>query len=238
MKDIKKIVMDHAREMVLRGRRYGCPICNKRYSYFLPYEGIFPSYNALCPGCYSLERHRTLWLCLQYLQARGDLRLKGKMLHVAPELSLAKKFKSLFDYLSVDMDASKAMKAADITRLGFPDNNFHAIVCNHVLEHVPSDRQAMSELYRVLKPGGWASLQVPRTESLTDEDPTVTDPQERLRRFGQEDHVRLYGKDYFDRLREAGFRVEVLKWMDFLSKGEADYYVLPIDEEMVIGWKP
>jgi len=152
---------------------------------------------------------------------------------------LAHRFKNLFDYLSVDIDGSKAMRRADITKLDFPDNHFDAIVCNHVLEHVPSDRLAMSELYRVLKPdGGWASLQVPRTESLTDEDPAIIDPQERLKRFNQEDHVRLYGKDYFDRLREAGFRVAVYRWKDYMSEKEAKLYVIPIDEEMIFGWKP
>ena len=171
------------------------------------------------------------------LRDDGQLKLDGKMLHVAPEPSLARRFRKMFDYLSVDFDGSKAMKAADVTKLGFPNDTFDAIVCNHVLEHVPQDRWAMSELFRVLKPGGWASLQVPRTELQTDEDSTVVDPQERVRRFGQDDHVRIYGRDYFDRLRQAGFRVTVYRLKDCMTEDEAKLYVIPIDEEMIFGWK-
>lgn len=224
--------------VALRGKRYACPICNRRYSSFLPMGGVFPSFNAVCPGCYSLERHRTLWLYLRFLHTHDRVRLEGKMLHVAPERCLASKFRKTFDYLSVDMDGSKAMRSADITRLDFPDDHFDAIVCNHVLEHVPDDRRAMAEIFRVLKPGGWASLQVPRTEGVTDEDPRVTDPSERTVRFGQDDHVRLYGKDYFDRLREAGFDVTVETWKTFLDPAAAATHVIPVPEEMIFGWKP
>jgi len=143
----------------------------------------------------------------------------------------------MFDYLSVDMDASRAMRAANLTRLPFPDEQYDAIVCNHVLEHVPDDRRAMAELYRVLKPGGWAALLVPMTETLTDEDPAAS-PEERKKRFGQEDHVRLYGRDYLDRLREAGFRVSVHGWKDFVTFDDAKRFVIHADEKMIFGWKP
>lgn len=224
--------------VALRGKRYRCPVCEKRYSSFLPMGGVFPSFNAMCPGCYSLERHRSLWLYLNYLQQQDRISLAGRMLHIAPEPCLTKRFRKTFDYLSVDLDGSKAMCAADITRLEFPDNYFNAVVCNHVLEHIPDDRRAMAEVFRVLRPGGWASLQVPRTEGTTDEDPRVTDSEERTRRFGQSDHVRLYGRDYFDRLREAGFEVTIQTWKDFLQPADADCYVLPVPEEMILGWKP
>ena len=224
--------------IALRGRRYHCPMCDRRYSSFLPMYGVFPSYNAVCPGCSSLERHRSLWLCLLHLRDRVGIKLQGRMLHVAPEPSLAAKFKQTFDYLSVDLDGSKAMRAADITNLNFPDDHFDAVVCNHVLEHIPDDRRAISELFRVLRPGGWASLLVPRIDGRTDEDPAVTDPEERARRFGQSDHVRIYGDDYFERLRLAGFDVEVYRWKDFLTPGQERTFVLPIDEEMIFGWKP
>lgn len=200
--------------------------------------GVFPSFNAVCPGCHSLERHRTLWLYLRFLRDHDRVRLNGRLLHVAPEGCLAARFKQTFDYLSVDLDGSKAMRPADITKLEFPNDYFDAVVCNHVLEHVPNDRRAMAEIFRVLRPGGWASLQVPRTDGATDEDPRVTDPDERTTRFGQSDHVRLYGQDYFERLRQAGFEVTVHTWKDFLGPDDATTYVIPVPEEMIFGWKP
>lgn len=236
MQGLLRSVLDNLRAIVLRGRAYKCPICERSYCTFLPANGTFPSYSALCPGCGSAERHRILWLCLQHLESLNQLELRGKMLHVAPERSLARRFKTMFDYLSVDIDASKAMEAADLTRIPFSDDHFDAIVCNHVLEHIPNDRRAMLELYRVLKPGGWAALLVPMTDSLTDEDPAA-DPKERTRRFGQEDHVRLYGRDYLDRLREAGFRVTEYGWKDFVTSDDAKRFVIHANEEMIFGWK-
>lgn len=224
--------------IALRGKRYACPICNRRYSSFLPMGGVFPSVNAVCPGCHSLERHRTLWLYLGFMRDHDRVRLDGRMLHVAPEDCLAARFKQTFDYLSVDLDGSKAMRPADVTKLEFPNDYFDAVVCNHVLEHVTNDRRAMAEIFRVLRPGGWASLQVPRTDGVTDEDPRVTDPGERTARFGQSDHVRLYGRDYFERLRQAGFEVTAHTWKDFLNPADAATYVIPVPEEMIFGWKP
>ncbi|MDP9159525.1 MAG: methyltransferase domain-containing protein [Acidobacteriota bacterium] len=108
----------------------------------------------------------------------------------------------------------------DISQIGYPDNTFDIIYCSHVLEHVPDDRKAMAELRRVLKPDGWAIILVPITGECTDEDPRCVHPEERLRRFGQEDHVRCYGLDYIDRLRSAGFSVTCIVPRDFLSPGE------------------
>jgi len=161
------------------------------------------------------------------------------MLHVAPERSLAKRFKKTFEYISIDLDGSRAMEAGDITDLRFPDNHFDCIICNHVLEHVPEDKKAMAELFRVLKPGGWASLQVPiKLESeTTDEDPGAN-AAERERRFGQHDHVRVYGLDYLKRLTTAGFEVKMLTWRDFLTEAEARQHVAFAADEMIFTWKP
>jgi SAM-dependent methyltransferase len=114
----------------------------------------------------------------------------------------------------------------DVTAIPQPDASFDVIYCSHVLEHVLADRKAMSEFYRVLKPGGWAVLNVPITDERTFEDPTVTDPAERLRLFGQKDHVRRYGPDYVDRLREAGFHVEVFTPADLFSAAEIERLAL------------
>lgn len=196
-----------ARRLYYRGNRFDCPLCTRSYRLFLPF-GFIPRPNAMCPGCGALERHRLLWVALTQLWNDNILQRGGRMLHVAPESILEEKFKQDYEYLSVDLDGSVAMQAMDITAISFPDNTFDAIICNHVLEHIPDDRQAMSELYRVMKYGGWGSLQVPIKGEVTDEDLTITDSQERTRRFGQHDHVRYYGRrDYIERLKSVGFEV-------------------------------
>jgi SAM-dependent methyltransferase len=109
----------------------------------------------------------------------------------------------------------------DITNIDYPDQSFDVIYCSHVLEHVQDDRKAMREFYRVLKTTGWAILLVPITAEKTLEDPSLVGPEERLRVFGQADHVRRYGPDYVDRLREAGFSVQVTKVNDLVQNDEA-----------------
>src|SRR4249920_3892182 len=115
------------------------------------------------------------------------------------------------NYVSANLDSPLAMIRMDISKIPYKANCFDVIICNHVLEHIPNDRQAMSDLYRVLKPGGWAILQVPISLSLdrTYEDPTAVTREEREKKFGQHDHVRIYAKDYKDRLENVGFTVEV-----------------------------
>ncbi len=142
------------------------------------------------------------------------------MLHIAPELQLSRLFRAQpsLDYLSADLKSPRAMVKMDITDIPYPDHTFDVIYCSHVLEHVPDDRKAMRELHRVLKPGGWAILQVPITAKATVEDPAVTDPQERLRLYGQIDHVRRYGPDYKDRLVEAGFGVILEQFVQELNE--------------------
>ena len=102
------------------------------------------------------------------------------------------------------------MVKMDITGIEYPDESFDVIYCSHVLEHVPDDRKAMREFHRVLKRDGWAILLVPINADATYEDASIVEPQDRLREFGQEDHVRIYGPDYVDRLTEAGFWVETM----------------------------
>ena len=192
----------------LRGRGVVCVCCGSEWKAFGPL-GSDP--NRVCPGCLSLERHRLLWLYLE--RERSELLTTEKrVLHIAPEQSLQKRLRSLpqLDYLSGDLDSHLADLQLDVTDLEFPDASFDVVICNHVLEHVPDDRRAMSELHRVLRPNGWAVLMVPDVEEETTfEDPTAVTPEQRLALFGQEDHVRRYGRDYVQRLESVGFRVSV-----------------------------
>jgi SAM-dependent methyltransferase len=131
------------------------------------------------------------------------------------------------DYLTADLHDPQAMEIMDVTQIEHPDRSFDVIFCSHVLEHVEDDRRAMREFHRTLRDGGWAILLVPITADHTVEDPSVTDPAERKRLFGQADHVRRYGPDYVERLREAGFSVLVKAAGDVLSAREADQFAIP-----------
>jgi len=141
---------------------------------------------------------------------------------VAPEPCFQDRFRRLLGpgYLTADLFPGGVDVKMDICNIAYPDGSFDVVYCSHVLEHVPDDRRAMREFHRVLVPGGWAVLLVPITVAETIEDPSVSDPKERLRRFGQEDHVRCYGPDYPDRLKSAGFRVDRVLPSDFLSAAE------------------
>lgn len=223
--------------LLYRGHKYTCPIINKSYRRFLPYGRINPRANALCPESLSLERHRLIYL---YLQKKTDFfSKKQRMLHVAPELCLMDSFEKQHgdNYITTDLESPLAKVKADIHKLPFEDNSFDIAMCNHVMEHVDSDITAMSELYRVLRPGGWAIIQVPFFPPLpdvTEEDITISDPRERERRFGQDDHVRKYGTDYAARLSKAGFKVVEDRFIDELSQEEKVKYALPPDETIYL----
>jgi SAM-dependent methyltransferase len=198
---------------------------------FTPF-GLVNRPEAKCPICGSLERHRLMWLYMTQKTSLFDGNPK-KMLHVAPEpqLSLLIQQADYIDYLSADLSAPNAMVKMDITDIQYPDNTFDVVYCSHVLEHVQDDRKAMGEFYRVLKPGGWAILQVPIYDT-TFEDPTVISPKERERLFGQHDHVRQYGPDYKDRLMEAGFSVTVDGFVRELDNRTARRFGLIRDEDV------
>jgi SAM-dependent methyltransferase len=185
--------------------------------------------------CESLERHRLVYL---YMSRKTDLfdgRPK-KLLHVAPEPQLARLFQQAgyLEYLSADLTSETAMVQMDLTDIPYPDDTFDVEYCSHVLEHVDDDRGAMRELHRVLKPGGWAILQVPITAERTFEDPTVTSPDQRERLFGQADHVRRYGPDYAQRLSTAGFSVTVDGFARTLGRREAERFGLMPEEDVYL----
>lgn len=184
-----------------------CPVCESELESFGP-GGHNNRPGVKCPVCGSNARTRLAWLFLQRDTDLFDGRGKS-MLHVAPEKTLAERFRALpgIEYLSADLEPGRAMVEMDITGIPFPDDRFDVIYCSHVLEHVPDDRRAMREFARVLKPTGWAIFLIPMKDTVTSEDPSVTDPAERERLFSHPEHVRRYGTDFADRLEEAGFAV-------------------------------
>lgn len=153
---------------------------------------------------------------------------------------LQRKFRALpnLDYISVDLESPIAMAKMDITDMQFPDNHFDCIICYHVLEHIPHDRRAMKEIVRVLKPSGWAILQVPILREKTFEDPTIKTPEEREKVFGQRDHVRIYGLDYKDRLGSVGFAVKLDDYVKKLGDDAIKRYSLTEDENIYFCSKP
>jgi SAM-dependent methyltransferase len=151
---------------------------------------------------------------------------------MAPEPCIAFYLKQQYDYLSVDMNPANAMQQMDICAIPFPEASFDAIVCSHVLEHIPDDMKALYELYRVLKPTGWASIQVPMVGGQTQEDLSITDPRLRAKLYGQADHVRQYGRDFQKRLESVGFQVTIISKSE-LAQPE-DLKKLSLDSESEI----
>ena len=223
-----------------RGKRFTDPIDGSSYRRFLPYGYQNLRENALCPGTLSLERHRLLWLYLT--QETNFLNLSLKVLHIAPEQVFYTKFKTLrnWEYTTTDLHSPLADVKADICALPFENEHYDLIFCNHVLEHIPNDKKAMQELYRVLKKGGTLIAQVPLDENRdsTFEDDSITDKKERTQLFGQYDHVRIYGRDYFDKLRTIGFEVNEVDYTATLTDKEIDRYRLAKGELIPVVYKP
>ena len=220
-----KMVLNRTRQklhpvlrVIERGDSRYCPCCKSHLRRFKPYGEIVVRPEAMCGVCGSVERDRLMHLFISQKTDLFDGRPK-RLLHIAPELTMRALFQSAdnIDYLSADLSDVSAMEKMDITDISYSENTFDVIYCSHVLEHVPDDRKAMREFRRVLKPGAWAILHVPINADVTFEDPSVTDPKERERLFGQFDHVRRYGPDYADRLAESGFAVEKHQYADELG---------------------
>ncbi len=207
-----------------------CPVCDRAV---LRFRRSRPGSRdrGVCPHCGSRQRHRHLWLWLERHTGLLDPAGTERLLHFAPEAGLERRLRAALGdrYVTTDLEPAGVDLTLDITALDLPDASFDAVVCVHVLEHVPDDAAAMRELHRVLRPGGWGVVQVPILRDVTDEDPAVTDPAERLRRFGQADHVRTYGRDFADRLQAAGFDVDVVRFRDELTARERRRYGLHYD---------
>ncbi|MCF6246339.1 MAG: methyltransferase domain-containing protein [Desulfobacula sp.] len=221
------------------GNKVECPVCGKHYRKFLPY-GVQGGDNRLCPSCLSLERHRLIWLYLK--KKTGFFTDKLSVLHIAPEQPFIKRFEKMpnLEYITADLESPIAKVKMDIKDMPFEDNSFDVLLCNHVLEHIDDELKATKEIYRVLKPGAWAILQVPLDSSLerTYEDLSITDPKEREKHFGQYDHVRLYGRDYPERLQKSGLIVKADDFVNTFSKEEIERYRLDKEEKIYFCQKP
>jgi SAM-dependent methyltransferase len=223
----------------LKGDTYTDPIDGKSFKTFLPYGYDKQRDNVLSPSTLSLERHRLLWL---YLQNETDFFTKTyKVLHFAPEQAFYKRFRNMknLDYVTTDLNSPLADVKADICNLPFKDNEFDVILCNHVLEHISDDTKAIQELYRVLKVGGYGVFQIPQdlNREKTFEDDTITDKSERAKIFGQYDHVRIYGRDYFDKLRSIGFKVNEVDYTANLTDEDITRYCLAKGEILPVVFK-
>lgn len=214
-----------------------CPVCGQR-SVFGP-AGRIPRPGARCNRCGTLERHRQLYL---YLQRKTDLfRDEFSVLHFSPARGLARRLKTQANlhYVTSEYDKPADLQL-DLTRLDLPDESWDVILCYHVFEHIPDDRAGMREMFRVLKPGGLAVVQVPvREEPDTLEDLAVITDEERVRLYGQADHVRYYGwKDFADRFEEVGFEVTIERFGHELSPEEVREYALDPNERIYLLRKP
>ena len=211
-----------------KGNNIEDPISGKKYRKILPYGRLQSRANALAPHSLSLERHRLIWL---YLKNRTDFfTAQKRVLHIAPEYCFIKRFGAMsnIDYYSADLESPLARVKMDIQAIPFEENKFDVIFCNHILEHVDDDLLAMRELYRVMKPGGWGIIQSPVNldRAVTYEDKTITAPEDRLKHFGQKDHVREYGRDYADRMRSVGFKVDEVNLPEYVSAEKILYHAL------------
>ena len=227
------------------GKGKECPLCGCRRRKFLPYGYVSPRENALCPNCLALERHRLLWLWLlrESDLGRGAVALP-RLLHIAPEVALMRKVRKMYSsqpdrYITADLESPLADMHFDVQQIPMGDGEVDTIICNHILEHVEDDSKALRELYRILRPNGWAVILSPvdLEREHTFEDDTITDPKERTRIFGQYDHRRIYGRDYVERLAAVGFEVYDIPYKEEFSQKEQELYALP-DEHLYVVRKP
>lgn len=242
------------RELNLRGKRRKCYVCGATFNNFLPYRDAERSpflrqlecvgsdvENFYCPVCSCFDRERHLFM---YFDALGlwDAARGARVLHVAPEAKLAERIAAAgpAEYVRGHLAPGPGEVRVDVTDINFPDGHFDLVICNHVLEHVPDDGRAIAELYRVLKPGGRAVLQTPFSTVLarTFQDPGIDTDAKRLRFYGETDHVRVYGRDLFERLASAGFSVATERHSDLFPPEAAAYHGVNPAEDLLLILKP
>lgn len=229
--NINRFLRWNAWKLRYPGNMFSCPFCHKQFGKFIPYVNRYEiSVRAdiisgqtiaahSCPYCLSGDRERMLYF---FIQQRKGLLTSKAILHFAPERNVYSLISSADykEYICADLNPenycypAKQIKKIDVTNIDYPDESFDIVVCNHVLEHIPDDKRAMREIFRVLKQSGVAILLVPIGGKLanTYEDTSKLTEEERSEAFGQLDHVRIYAEsDYMERLQSAGFEVEANK---------------------------
>lgn len=220
--------------LIYKGNNVECPICKGKFRKLLSYGVWKERENALCPKCLSLERHRLMWLFLQ--NKTNFFTDQLKVLHVAPEQCFRGRFKKLknLEYVTADMVSPIADVKLDVQDMPFNKDEFDVVICNHVLEHVPDDKKALSEIKRVMKPDGYAIVFVPIDFNLdhTYEDPSITDPLEREKHFHQKDHLRLYGKDFVEIVKKEGFSIDAENYTSIIDAETKKRYCVEIEEYM------
>ncbi len=217
-----------AKRFLYRGDARYCNICNSSVSHFLDAGYRIPRPDGACPVCHSWERHRLSWYFLEHQTTLFSMAKSGQnrpiFLHIAPGPHLRQRLSAVkhLRYLTADLQNQDVDVNFDLTQTPLPQASIDAMYCSHVLEHIPDDIAVMKEMFRVLKPGGWCVIMVPLHEGDTVEDPTLTDPEERIRRFGQEDHVRIYGRDIVRRLQSCDFEVKEIVAQDLMGDSEIE----------------
>lgn len=224
-----KEALAKVRYYIYKGHRYECSCCGRSFKLLL----FSPYMTALCPYCLSVERYRLL---CRYLREQTDFgSKKTRLLDIAPMWCFQEFCRSHanVDYVSIDIASPLAMRHMDIRDLEFKDNFFDYLICYHVIEHIDDDQKALLELYRVLKPGGWAIIQVPinRKETVERRELTEEEAQEILK---FDDHKRAYGKDFARRLESAGFEVEIVQYVKRFSLEELKRYGLDGSEDIYL----
>lgn len=227
--------------ILYRGKNVECPVCERKFSKFLSYgSNVAHRENVLCPYDLTLERHRLMYL---YLKQESNFFTAENLavLHMAPEQCFIDMFKKQenLSYLTADIESPIADLHFDLHKIPLEDNRFDVVFCNHVMEHVEDPIQCMKELYRVMKKGGWALMQVPQDfhRDKTYEDASITSPQEREKHFWQKDHLRLFGKDYPQWLEKAGFTVEEFDLTKHFDKTKINRFRLMQGEILYIAKK-
>lgn len=225
-----------------RGTAVSCPVCEKSFSKFLSYGSeVAHRDNVLCPYDLTLERHRLMWLYLKnhsFFFTQENL----SVLHMAPEQCFVDRFKAQknLNYLTADLVSPIADLHFDLHQIPLENDRFDVVFCNHVMEHVADPVQCMSELFRVLKPGGWAIMQVPQdfTRESTYEDPSIISEADREQHYWQKDHVRLFGKDYPTYPERVGFQTTAFDLNAHYSREEIERFRLMKNEVLYIFKKP
>lgn len=238
------------------GNRHCCYICAQPVRRFRPFRngwnGVSPFIRELtligsdvenfsCPHCSCQDRERHLFMYFDQL-GLWDKMTGGKILHFAPERHLMTRIaqQQPHTYIKADLyPSSPDIERVDVTKIPFDDDSFDVIICNHVLEHVPEDMRALDELFRILRPGGFAVLQTPYSDLLENSfcDPSINTDELRNRFFGQQDHVRVYGRDLFQRIRQAGFQLQVRTHGDILPNFDSSLYGVNQREDLILAAK-